>query len=771
MTFHWKRAVPIIAALAASATSLLGDMRFQAIPFANGQRVNGATICFFEGRQADDFFERFLASDEIRCSSADDALELPIGYWNYFIQQGDGWVSSHPLGIQIGATPQGSAKSMRVELLSAATLDLRDALPALRSGEYFAIYLSNEGQPASRPSVRPVQAGASVVTVPAEMRILPLIVRDEAIVWSGRPLVLSHGTTTKLPMPQRPGTDVAAVITLDRNVPPQDRMAADGAKAPAVRLVAAGSSHNPSFPLRAAPVFDGSVMLFHDVPPGNYTLELSGDYWSSDRLPVTVDAHRVDFPRVSRALVTRPLGHLEISWSLPLALARTSSSTDCDSARTSNGTRLSIRRCIFGFDRSTARDCVSEHETALPEAALQGTESIPKLVAGDYYAVLAHGGVETRVKVPVRPGQTTRANVFLEAAPILGHVTRAGQAVKAHVQFATGETTSDAGTGEYFAYVNGAPAYEPITVTPCDTRKSFIDVPPRPLKANSQYDIEIPSNQLSVQVLDATTRLPVPGARVTNQLLTAENTVPPRDVGITDSNGTVIDEALSKNARFTVCARLTDYETNCETNIRLVNEKQSLTLTLRRSTARTVRLVSQSDLGFGKIFVVVDARIVASANIEHHDQVRIEAATPPNARLFLAAHNYPLRRFDLPNLADEQPTLVLPPASGTPLTITLPASSPHHGGPFTLALGGEAIPRPVLQYYQLIQNGDAMQIRSGESVTIGPVDTSLSLAVLLWYWAKDAPIDTHGADPFETPAMLQHMYRQAISGAVTVLTP
>jgi hypothetical protein len=771
MNVHWKRTAPALMALAVIATSSFGDMRFQAIPFANGHRVKGATVCFFEGRQADDFSERFLASDEIRCSSADNALELPTGYWNYFVQQGDGWISSHPHGIQIGAAPQGSVKSMRVELLPAATLDLRAALPVLRPGEYFAVYLSNEGQPASRPSVRPIAAGAPLVVVPADMRILPLIVRDEAIVWSGRPLTLSPGAILQLPFPQRPGTDVAAVVTLDRNVPPQDRMAADGAKAPTVRLVAAGTSYPAAFPLRTAPVFDGSVLLFQDIPPGNYELELSGDYWLADHLLITVDAHRVDFPHVSRALVTRPLGHLEITWSLPSALAQSSSSADCDTPHASNSTKLTIKRCIFGFDRSTARDCVLEHEIALPDAALHGTESIPKLVAGDYYAALVHGGVETRVKVPVRPGQTTRANVFLNAAPIMGHVTRAAHAVRAQIQFTTGGTMSDADTGEYFAYVNGAPGYEPITVTPCDTRKPFIDIPPVPLKADSQYDIAIPSNQLNIQVLDATTQRPVPGARVTNQLLTAENTVPPRDVGITDTSGTVVDEGLSPIARFTVCARLTDYETNCEANIRLVEEKQSLTLTLRKSTARTVRLVSQNDLGFGKIFVVVDSRIIASANIEHHDQVRIEAATPPNAYLFLAAHNYPLRRFELPNLADEEPTIALPPVSGARLTITLPASSSHRGGPFTLALGGDPIPRQVLQYYQLIQNGDVLQIRSGETVTIGPIDATAPLTVLLWYWAKDAPIDARGTDPFENPAILQHMYRQPLSGTVTVLTP
>jgi hypothetical protein len=65
--------------------------------------------------------------------------------------------------------------------------------------------------------------------------------------------------------------------------------------------------------LRTALVFDGSMVFFEDVPAGDYTLELSGDYWQPDHLPFKVDAHRTGLPEIKRSLVTRPLGRMDLA--------------------------------------------------------------------------------------------------------------------------------------------------------------------------------------------------------------------------------------------------------------------------------------------------------------------------------------------------------------------------------------------------------------------------------------------------------------------------
>jgi hypothetical protein len=330
---------------------------------------------------------------------------------------------------------------------------------------------------------------------------------------------------------------------------------------------------------------------------------------------------------------------------------------------------------------------------------------------------------------------------------------------------------SDTDTGEYFAFVNGPPAHEPVVVTPCDSGKAFVDVPTRPLKANSRYDVEIPANGLTIKVVDSSTGQALRNARVTNHLLTLQNTVPPRDLGMTDDSGSVVDESLSPNAAFDICASLPDYETGCISNIQVTTEQQSQTIALKRSTARTVRIESPGELDYGRTYVVLNSMIIGSSNIEQHNVIRIEGTTPPTAYLFLAAHNYPLTRLNLPNLAEAEPTVVVPPAGGGLVTITLATESKHHGGPFTLGIAGAPIPREILQYYQLIQNGHVLQIRSGETVTVGPIDTSQPLSIFLWYWAKDAPFDTRDADPFESPAILQRMYIQPLAGAETVLSP
>lgn len=761
--------IRILVALACSSGVLCADVRFQVVPYLDGKSVTDARVCFFKGRQADNFSDRFLVSNETRCYPASDTLRLPTGFWNYYVER-PGAVSGHPHAIATGAESRVNVRPMRVELLPAGVVQLTRAKGALKASEYFAFYLSNEGQPLSRPCVHPVPTGADNLQLPAGMHLIPLIIRDGMIVWAGLPLVLRAGELRELAAPERPNNVLVAVVGIDPGVSPEDRMAAEGAKPPAVRLVGNNATYVPAFPLRLSPIFDGSVVLLEKIPAGTYKLELSGEQWQPDHVDVVVPAQHTEMPAVSRALMTRPVGRLDITWVISAGLARDFSLADCESTATPPTPRLTMRRCAFGFDHSTIRDCPVMKDVVLPVEA-NGVQSVSGLPVGDYYIDLAKSGITTRIKMPVRPAQTVRVAITLDAVPITGRVTRGSAPVRAALKFQSGAGLSDADTGEYNAYVTTAPGYGTISVTPCDTKKPFLEVPSTKIEANARYDIDIPANRLAIGVVDAASGAPLNDARVTNRLLTADNTVPPHQVGTTGADGLVTDEELSPNARFEVCAELRDYDANCVSNISITQSEQKVTVDLRKSTARLVRVISPSPLGAARVYVALGTNILAIANIEHGDSVRLDPATPPTAYLYLAAHDYPLTRLAIPNLSAPDPTITLPAATGTPLAITLSAQAKEHGGSFTIGMAGVPIPRRVLQFYQLLRGGDVLQIRNGDTVRVAPIDASLPLTVFLWPWPQDAPLKLLTDDPFETPAALRLMHQEPVTGSLVVLYP
>src|SRR5438105_4641674 len=119
------------------------------VPMIEGRNAIGAQVCVFRGNDAALPLDRFLTGDDVRCYAADRAVELPAGFWNYFVVDATGSVSSHPLGVLIAKESTEPAHAMRVPLIPAGILDLSAASPALGEGEYLAVYCANETQPLS----------------------------------------------------------------------------------------------------------------------------------------------------------------------------------------------------------------------------------------------------------------------------------------------------------------------------------------------------------------------------------------------------------------------------------------------------------------------------------------------------------------------------------------------------------------------------------------------------------------------------------------------
>ena len=744
------------------ASVVFGGARLHVLPIAAGKMVRDARVCLFEGRDGDPFFDRFLTGNEVRCSLAEDSIEIPTGLWNYYVEA-PGLISAHPLGVVVPkGAPSGDLKPIRVDLVPSATLDLSAVWPAIRPGEHVALYVTNEALASSRPSVLLVPSQSTRMAVPARTSVMLLVVEDSAILWAGRPVRGNAGETLTMAPIMRPGSDAIAVVSIDPNVTPEEREAAADVPEPSVSIRGKRIA-NAIEPLRRGSRFDTSILLFQDVRPGEYTIELRGPYWSSDVVGLSVLPDRRTIASARRQLVTRPRSPLKVNWSMNKA-AVPKAAVDCDGHVSASN--LLVRRCAFGFEHTSAVDCSVTYQRALREGA-NGTEEFDSLEPGAYYVDLEGSGTRARAPVTVKVGAAANTTIHLDPDHVSGRVTRRGEPLRAYVVFDGGSAVSGA-DGEYFAIMNTPPGERPFTVTPCDGSEPFVDVPAVPIRFHDRFDIDLPANRLDVIVVDAESRAPLSGCRVTRRLVAPDHIVPSRDMGRTDADGIVRASTLSVRGIYEVCASREAYEPKC-TEVRMRSDQQNITLGLLHD-GLVVRLRSESDLGAGYGYVVVNGRVVTRGVIERDGSVHLASNTPRDADLYIAAKNYPLTRVALRADDAEEAVVTLPPAQGRPLMIRLPVESPHAGGPVGLEIDGVVVPSLVWQYYQSIRGGEALQIRRGQTLQLAPVQGA-SLVILLWKWMDDLPPDLRIEEPFANASTLVLMHRAIVKSDDVVLNP
>jgi hypothetical protein len=744
---------------------------FQVVPYVDGRRVTGAEVCLYKGRAGDATLDRFLQGDETHCYSADDVNQIPPGMWNFYVRHSDGFVSTHPFGVNAVANDARDARPILVDLVSAATLETSDANAHLQPGDYLALYISNDGLPNSLAAIRPIPRAAARVLAPTEMPLLLLLVRDGQIIWASHPLMLSSGQVLKAPSPDRPVARVLAFVDLDPTVLSADRRGLRDKTPPTVRLMKGSASIAASaFPLRPAPNFDGSLLTLENVAPGEYTVELGGEHWAIDRISVHVAE---SLTVASRPLIARPLSTIDVAWALNSNLALERAKATCEAFAIPLVTTLTLANCRLGFDRCAPRDRVQVERRELGDGQgqLSGDSTFTGLGAGDYYVELARGDTRARARATVQLAASAKVTVLLDPATVTGHITRAKKPIQATIEFPDGATAQSNTEGEYRAFLVRAPGHDTVFVTPCDTKKNYAEIPATPVGLPDQFDIDIPGNRLTVKTTDNATNEPLVGAEVTSRIETADHTIAAHALGTTDVSGTVTDEALSRVARFEVCARHEGYEPRCVGNVRILSDDQTLNVALDKSQKTLVRIIADRDIGAGKVFVAIDSVVISEAQIEQ-GTIRLDPATPQTAVLYVVATEYPLVRVPVvPVLVGEEPTLPLPNIAGVGVTITLSAEARHTGGPMGIEMGGIQIPYAVLWFHQALMHLPPLQLRKGQAVQLAPIDRSLPLTVLLWHWPQDVPAGLRVGNPFTNPAALRLMYRAPITGLQLVLTP
>lgn len=569
------RAVALLVVIA--PLSFGGAFRVMA---RDGSPVGDVQICRFVSGGTDSPHARYFFSSEVKCSDA-TGFELPSGEWNVFAQ-GTNSLSTEVLLLSVASVDttlvMGEAKRVRAE----AIFGKRE------SGRWAAMY-----RPSNSSSI-PVSG--ETVLIPSEETVVPLLVIQPDRSRAGEPRLGA--------MPFR------SVDELSARVPPHTigwvRSEVDPPPAFEIVVRDGAKESQPLAPVRLRSAADMPLVIFANTGAKQSVIELRGDGVATDArsIPKTTAGSYEELP-----FVLRHGSKVVITWSTAhdvAAIAEKPRTCDPEEApRSEIGTwSLELLDCPgIHPDRDERfvdiKQCAVLRTTGFPLSARRGSATWEKLAPGLRMVRLTYPNLAPKYgKVFVSADRDETAHVELRYFRIFGRVTKGGEPVEAVVRFSAGDAKSDSVAGEYEAFLPLDPSMNNIQVSQCETerslggadekkrraspREAYIHIPDEPPQENQRFDIEIPTNRIRVQVVDATTRLPVGGAAVGFAALLPKG---PSDGahfagerGETDDEGKLDISEVATNRGLSICVRHDRYVAKCtDTPIRVgAREKYDL---------------------------------------------------------------------------------------------------------------------------------------------------------------------------------------------------
>jgi hypothetical protein len=732
----------LAAALPASAG------RLEVIARAGEQRISGAEACFYAAGEDDDGapLKRYLSYAQTTCLPADKVLRLPAGRWNLFVRA-EGRVSAHPFVITVPpSAPSGGLQTLLVDLLPAARLDFTQLAAGLKEGEVAGAYFDNDGQAESVAGARPLASGETSLLVPAGMTVLPLVVRGGVPVRIGRPLLLRHGDAVAATVERDVCCDVIARVMLD----PAERRQLVGSKATSPRLALINPRAEAVAPSiastgRPTPMFDEGLAVFEHVPPGRYTLRLEGADWRSDEMSIDVEAKNgITAIAAKRSLVARQGSAITVRWSIdPVALAPAPS---CESDSEQPPIALRLFRCPTAGDEARyATTC-----RVVESATLPGRGEDAKTFAvgpGEYVA-------ELRINSLVASAAARNGEAFVAIKPTVlrGTVRRSGEGIRALLQFRSGAAVTDE-FGRYAAALMRLPVFSPIVVQPCDGSPIYREVPRQKLSEGESYDIDIPTNELRVRVINAVTRLPVERVHVYAAPLGGETgDLEPffEDMSPTDASGATAAKQLAFDTPLHVCATAERYVAQCtETFVLDRTAQKDVTIALQPRAGPQGQITAGAPFLNGLLFVVAGGRSVEEAAVAEDGSFVLRHDHPDPVIVAVASANNPLAVLTL-RRQNEMLLGTMPRRRDVEVSLAPDSATPSAA--IGLIIDGTVLPRNVILAHFPSRHVPTI-LRRGETVTVR--DVSGSIVVLLG--SDVAPPPYPPVDPFGIPALVASM--------------
>jgi hypothetical protein len=723
-------------------------------PVANGE------VCRFPARDAENPFHRWLSSQTVTCVAA-GPITFPDGLWNVFGRI-EGKAISNPVVIDGSKAPQ----KLTLALTPAATI-----VPTLAAGKTAVLY-------APRRSVAfPLAAATQRITVPASEALWGIVLEkgQPAGIVSIPALDAETERTDDLQ-----GSTGGPFVLGWLQVPEEDRVAlsnAQGMSTPRVHLTTRGSSRE-SDPLPPLALLNGSFVLVRSVTAGEATLDVAGRGWIPSRSSVKIATQLVTTPNAP--LIARTSGSLLVNWSSASdLLALDKSLGSCGDTTINPLVEITVARCsiVYGASSDEERPCnVIRQETFVPEPG-RGSFQVDDVPPGEYRAELRFGRLPTiRQNVTLRALQQAYVSLLARYIEIYGSLTHGGKPVDegAPLKFPAGVGFAARETGEYRAVLLRPFGIDArIDVATCSGRFSAFVLASRGCAPNARFDIDIPDNELRVNVIDTFTRDALQGAKVSVAIM---STAAPRRPVVTQDliatgEGVVMTSVPEREIRIVV--------THSGYRKQVVRP-----FTMERSGTKTIdvemlpiqgssaQIVSPIPFNSASVYWFSGAGIETEQAVVDSDGTFIFGDDHgPNETMAVVSGSHPLWVMRAPSLSRRTTTLLpFPDAPSRTFDISIPSARPQSSTFIGIFVGNLRVPFVALRTHQAMRRLPAL-VRGSGPLRIAQLLETGAIEVMRGPRQDESSPQLNVPDPIAFPQFATAAKTRLLPGAISITLP
>jgi hypothetical protein len=698
------RATIAILVLAIVTSRAMGAIRVT----RDGEPAPSAQLCYYAVAGTANPFAQQFASGDVRCSAT-----LPAGRWNVYAREADRFISAR--------TVLSDTADAELRLEPAATIELPAA-----GGAYLTDTVS-------------FFPGTGKILVPAERDVLPLLVEKKKIVGIGSIVHLRAGENIRVDA----FTSRALVTWL--SIAPADLEALRTARKRQPPNIVANKRIKPMNAIIGTVNIDKALQIFSGLPLGPATIDLGGVPWKSQQLRV-MQENRV--LKVDEPLRLSPASSALVDWYMTSDVASLADRliTDCQKTKPKDAMTfaLTLLKCS-GADRDQCAT-VKENEVSINQRS--GRVLFDDLNPSKYTLEFRYRNLPPlRKAITVAKFDQAVDRFSIDYVTLFGRVTVGGKAPDGVMRIdfdwngpRTAVTDAD---GEYFAAIEKPLAKDKVVrIRKCDGGLDAQYILDRDVGPNSRLDIDLPSNKVLVEAVDAKTGGPVSGARVrygafrSEEMsstyyfrLAIENDAPAH----TDQDGRYVVENISPDKTVHVCLEHDDYERTCPDTFKLTsNETKTLRVRMQPRSAYRGRVLASQDIAAGQIYWYgPDGEETEQVPVKDDGSFRFNRQHRPEEVLVVVSINLPLYVQRQPMLlAGDSLDIAMPAAPVRRFEVETSEQTSQTDAIVTIAIGDLVVPYPAFSQH-LALHGSTLVLRNRGPLLIPDILETGPISVLL----------------------------------------
>ena len=684
----------LIAAVLAAALPALGTM--VTLERGDGTAVGQGEVCRFAAGDRTNPFKRWLVSQDVTCVPASAEVELPKGLWNVFARTSDA-ITTVPVLVDGAAAPAALALSLE----KATTIT-----PTLGPGQKGVVYAPR------RASAWPVEGGRA--TVPADEELWLFVLEKGRLVNAG-------GQGVVLGWLQIPDADRAALEN------------ASGAITPAVRAISDVVRREADL-LPSLRLLHGAFVRVRDVPQGKAELQVMGRGWVPARHTVKVESA---VSVVKEPLTLRVAATLTVHWSTETdleALDRSLGACSDERSGPSPQVKITISSCSSLKDAESCTPVREEEQDPRPRF---GSVTLDDIVPGTYRAEMRFDKLPPISEVTsVGPLQLRELRLQAFFFEISGSVTLGGEplAEDVRIRFPGGYGFAPAESQEYQAVLRSVvPSDAEVTVEACDGSPRAVVLTDEPIRRKARFDVDVPANELTINVSDTFTRETLRGATVQFDVMSLDRRRQVMQGKVTaDSSGAVVMKYVPpRELRLTV-SHPGYQKQKVEPFSMTARETKTLDVELVPLRGNNGKILSDRPFEGGAVFwFSPSGREVERADLAPDGTFVYANWHAPEETMAVVSLSHPLWVLHSPSIERRDTiTIQFPNAPVRTFTASLETADTRSMWFLALAIGGVRVPYSVLDLHQKLRREQTF-LRAGmqrvfrDVLATGPIDVIL----------------------------------------------